>query len=390
MRERITGPRDEPRITSVYVTPPSGPRYLYGTYPWSVRAFHEYIVDDKSKKWFSAAGRRVMAYKAVRHFRYTTDVAGGDVTWRTGPSTTAQTNATCIYLYERATTRTYGGYWNDISLGPTSPSHFHEHWEKCKPSMNTRANLAVFLYELSDIKRMFDILPKKHFSIGNWRDVITHANNQHLNYNFGWKPFIRDVKNVFNGLSSFDKRLVRFCREQGRVLDRRWKDDSDVSKTTSETFSIYRAEARTTYSVRESSAFQFTYGIPEYGRTNLRARALLDTLGLDINLANVWAILPWSFVVDWFFNVGGYLSQYSTDWLQPWVDYIQGCHSIKQVGTVAHTLTNTAYGGAATIGNLSFTHYVRSPGIPRFSLDTTPLDADKIRLLASLVGSVIL
>lgn len=392
MRKRVSGPEVRYTISPVYTKAGTSSWVLYRYFPWSNVESSEVILDDpKRRRVLCHLGQSVQAYKAVNHTRYSTDCTGGDVEWRVGTNTYARSNATCIYLYEAGFSDQflYGGVWNDVPL--SSPlAKFYDHWQKCKPSLATRANLAVFLYELRDIKRMFEILPWRHFSSRNWRDVLRYANGQHLNFNFGWKPFLNDVVNVFEGLTSLDTRLARFLREENTLLMRRWKEDYSVDKITSQSWSIYRAEATTNLQVRASSAFTYSYDAPDYGQRELRARAMLDTLGLKATMANAWAILPWSFVVDWFFDVGGYLDQFSSDWLQPWVDLIQGCHSYRVEGTVKHVLYNVTYGGSAPIGTLTLKHYHRTPGVPAFSATTDPLSADKIRLLASLAGSLIL
>lgn len=301
-------------------------------------------------------------------------------------------------------------YWQDVVTGQIAaddlygnlplPSGHEARWERGKPSMSSRANLAVFLYELRDIKRMFDILPPKHLrhglrSLDDWRDALKYVNSQHLNYNFGWKPFIKDVKNVFKGLSSFEDRLKGFVAKQNTEMTRRVRDSvAEVNSTgvyQSLSNGYWKSDVIRKYNVLPASSFQYSYSIPNYSDRELRVRAYLDTLGLHVNPANVWAVLPWSFVVDWFVNVGQNLDRFSNDWVQPWVNLHQACHSQKIEATSEWTTTFLPKGQSVKTQTCSMRTYRRVVGIPQgMSLDAGTLDSDKIRLLLSLFASRVL
>lgn len=49
-------------------------------------------------------------------------------------------------------------------------------------------------------------------------------------------------------------------------------------------------------------------------------RAWLDTLGLNLSPTVIWNAIPYSFVVDWFANVGDCLKQYDSNWLSPYTE----------------------------------------------------------------------
>lgn len=303
-------------------------------------------------------------------------------------------------------------YWGDHDLGTSIartlmegiPSGYDgqmDRWNRCKPTMTTRANLGVFLYELGDVKRMFDFIPKKHLSykgrrIDNWRMALNYANSQHLNYNFGWKPFLNDVKHVFQGLTSFDTRLEKFLKNQNTTQTTHAGDPESESTSTwmwrNEDFGGWgELKLVRLYKVKRNSTFQFSYSIPNYSDRELRTRAYLDTLGLHVNPAQIWAVLPWSFVVDWFYDVGSVLSTTSEDWLQPWINCIQACHSTSIDVTVSCQVRYTESNGASTpfieVATGTAHLYTRSVGMPNSTFDTDELNADKIRLLSSLFVS---
>jgi hypothetical protein len=265
----------------------------------------------------------------------------------------------------------------------------YDRWLRVKPTLASRANLSVFLYELRDIKRMFDLIPKRHFNLSLWRDVLRYVNSQHLNYNFGWKPFLRDVINVTKALASYEARLSRFVRQAGVSLKRHAVDPEPLEFSQDYSWSIYTLKKRLTGEIRHTSVFDYAYEIPKYSERELRFRAYLDRVGLNLSAANIWAVLPWSFVVDWFIDVGPFLDQSTTDWVQPWVTFAQASSSVKASGSMVYTL-RSQYDGDHDAASLKFSFYHRMLGFPTFQGGLNTLDADKIRLLASLVGARIL
>lgn len=276
-------------------------------------------------------------------------------------------------------------------------------WDRAKPTMETRANLSVFLYELRDLKRMFEVLPVKHFN-RKWKDIfrysrgrptgrqgwLKYVNDQHLNLMFGWRPFLSDVKKFYRGMATFDERLSRFVNQAGQDLSRHRKK-GPITTTIDESWTLpydshFRARLIGQIESTYAAAFRFAYSLPDYSPEELRWRAWADTLGARIDLATIWAVIPWSFVVDWFVTVGKSLEQNSVAWVEPYVNLHQAYHSARY--SYSFTLELYPQGGwtgpGSTVGRITGSKYVRTIGMPRFTIETPDLDANKIRLLASL------
>lgn len=290
---------------------------------------------------------------------------------------------------------------------PSIDDAFSDHWQEKKPSLSTRLNLTVFLYELTDLKRMFDVLPSRHLSyvthtkgrragkrlkgLHSWRDVLMYINSGHLNYNFGWRPFVSDLKKIADNMMSWKKRLRDFVRRSDQDLRLRRTPEATVISDTSETpapdvnFTLIVSKS---LKVQFSSTFEIAYSIPDMGETELMWRAIADIAGLNLSPETIWQVIPWSFVCDWFWDVGGLLKTQSNDWVQPYVEYHQGCVTRHTTGSVSVGFRDP-YGGATHSGvTVRFSHFLRKVGMPDFSGTTDPLDADKIRLGASLLLSL--
>lgn len=288
----------------------------------------------------------------------------------------------------------FGSTLHDIALSllPSDPSP-KDLWDRAKPTLATRANLAVFAYELRDLKRMFMILPKKHFNLRRWKDVVKYGNDLHLNWMFGWRPFLSDIKKFFRGMSSFEERLTRFVTQANQDISRhRWKGPITTSLHKEWTLpyssnwkAVFDGSVNSTY----AAAFQFSYSIPDYSERELHWRGMLDTLGANVTVANVWAVLPWSFVADWFVGIGPALENLSSDWVEPYIDMYQACTSAKwdYFGTLTLYPQGVFSGLPAQAGMIRGKRYARSLGIPGFQIVYPDLTADRIRLLSSLALS---
>lgn len=366
------------------------------------------IVDVAEKVWLRYGRRRTLAYKPVsqqvRHLII--DDEGLDYTYPDPAPYYSHAYGVkpshwySVYLAQVCNLNTVmNNYGLAKVANATDPYEGHyQRWESVRPTMATRANLAVFLAELRDIRRMFEVLPIKHFLLGNtpvksWGELLKYVNNQHLNYNFGWKPFLRDLKAFRKAVDGFDSRLRRFVNNEMRPLVRRSSQPSGNTQLSGTTaVGPCTLSWNLNYEITRSSSFMFHYELPKYSDEEFRWRAWADALGANPTAANVWALVPWSFVVDWFVDVGGFLDTFSTDWLEPVVVYLQACCSVKVVGEASVTLTGPSSWGSPT-GKLAterFSVYTRNVGVPEFTWDSQSLNADKIRLLASLALSRVL
>lgn len=389
-------------------SPPSGT---------GVRVDHHYctpyraeIVDEPKTRYVAYCSKPSMrrkAFKPVSHYKHSLYQASAPG-WHKLDSSPVEyyTQGSSVF---HATWKSTSGVWSDAEahvrawldakidsvVGSYDTRHY-DRWKLVKPTMTTRANMFVFLGELRDLKRMWDVIPKKHLSkYDTWQDVksylIRYGNNAHLNFEFGWKPFSRDVLNSLKAVESFERRLTKFQSQANREMRKRYGDLEQLVSfdETSQLLqgSIWRVRRKGTVRYKRASSFDFVYSLPEYGEKELRTRAWLDTFGLRPSFANMWELVTRSFVVDWFWNVGGLLDQYSTDWIEPWVTLHQAMYSVAvEVECQWSILTPVAYGSHDLPAyNSSYSKYLRFVGLPRFSGTTDPLDADKIRLGASLI-----
>ncbi|DAD52727.1 maturation protein [ssRNA phage SRR7976310_9] len=390
---------DPPHTGSLHVyvyctNPPS--TVDYGTVTWLQRGHHGKICDEPSwgSRW-RANGHGIRPMKTCYHDQYDTSSYGSPMRVQTDSVHSVDQSTPEIwraFSWSADTVSTDVVYAQAVDAGPIDSGHY-DRWQAVKPTLETRASLAVFLYELREISSLWNLLPRKHLSrkgrsITNWRDVLNYANDLHLNYNFGWKPFLSDVASTFRGVDSFERRYMRYLKYIDKELVRRFRDTPTVESLNREyTYGpnpFYTVVWKGTRTSQYASAFDFTYNSPYATGDGSAWRRWADTLGLNLNPSTIWAVLPWSFVVDWFVDVGGMLKSTEDDWMQTAITIHQGCYSRRLYGELSLAM-RAAYGGVTLPEiKISFAQYIRCLGLPHFS-SSSSLDADKIRLGASLL-----
>lgn len=205
---------------------------------------------------------------------------------------------------------------------------------------------------------------------------------------------MRDISSFIKAYKTFDTRLRRYVRDSCRLLEKHVKEDPQEVKFEES----HALPAPSWYVddvleavIRRSSSFMFAYEIPKYSWNETLLRAWMDSFGLALTPSNIWAVVPWSFVFDWFEDLGGFLKSKSDDWLQPYVYFVQACTSCRAEGTLQRRVRNSfGYSSTWDVQRLAFRVYRRAVGVPQFTWDEQSLNADKIRLLASLGASRIL
>jgi hypothetical protein len=195
------------------------------------------------------------------------------------------------------------------------------------PSMETGFSLPNFLWEFGEIK-----------SLGKWWDrgkgVFRNLSNGTLNYNFGLKPFISDVRSLAEGLRTLQSRLRSLKSQAGTLCRRHYRETCDVSTEIPEVGGthIWRNRASISAQVVRNATMSYTYQFPNLDALDSAIYGFLDSIGMQLSAATVWEAIPYSFVVDWFFNVGDFLKQFEKSWIDIEINIVDYCLSTRIEG----------------------------------------------------------
>jgi hypothetical protein len=160
---------------------------------------------------------------------------------------------------------------------------------------------------------------------------------EHLNYEFGWKPLMSDLRKLSKALLHAEDIIAQYDRDSGKVVRRRY-EFPDHESTSSR---ILREKTRpwmnpsgsgfdldrnavvdnkvilvTTIRRKQWFSGGFSYYIPPRGSTG-KAGVARDVilakklLGLSLTPDTIWNLSPWSWAIDWFSNIGTSLENWS-------------------------------------------------------------------------------
>jgi len=206
---------------------------------------------------------------------------------------------------------------------------------QCAPS-NATADLSVMIGELAK-----EGLPKMvGSSLKSWlnmsaKDRRKAIGSEYLNYDFGWKPLVKDLHDISHAIKDADAIWRQYARDAGKLVRRRYefpiKRDTKMkdlgligpwispSVSTLINRETYRLDGKVlrehSISKRQWFSGAFTYYVPGVNATSgaiaenvIQAKKLL---GLSLTPDTLWNLQPWSWAIDWFANVGDVLNNWS-------------------------------------------------------------------------------
>lgn len=225
--------------------------------------------------------------------------------------------------------------------GPESPSLDYKPasdwgakgWNMYKP-LKPGVDLSTFTGELRELPRMlrttastFHKMWKGDKSVLNKKELASNW----LNYQFGWLPFLSDLRKFYKTVKTIDRRMNRLRHYNGQ-----WERRGGTVEETVESGDLSNpnvgsghwtpywdgdsdnepAEHSLTYELKRKVWFvgKFRYYIPELKRENLwtwRYQAAKQ-FGLIPSPSTVWNLTPWSWLIDWCSNAGDVISNLVT------------------------------------------------------------------------------
>jgi len=152
-----------------------------------------------------------------------------------------------------------------------------------------------------------------------------------LEYRYGWKPLLLDCDEIITAAVERRERCLEKIlvsrASGGKVTYEQTKHRSMPNQSAYGSFGTSTAE----WNCRLQEEATVTAGVMFRRKPRTTSQMLLATLGLrprDLN-ATAWELLPYSFVVDWFTNVG------------EWIQAVTPDPNLVLIGNWVTTCTNT-------------------------------------------------
>jgi hypothetical protein len=209
---------------------------------------------------------------------------------------------------------------------------------------NPSANLFQFVGELRQIPQ----LPRlRRLGLETFRDL----GSNYLNVEFGWKPFVGDLVDMYNTQRKLEKTLQKLRENNGLIIRRRQKPRTTTTTSVQCEGSLsvpfghlgdttiggnsllegyfvggptgvadlglytFTGQCDYNYSVHDTlttwSCGNFGYYVPDIGSSQWTERAKRALFGQNPTPSQLWELIPWSWLIDWFSNVGDIMSNLS-------------------------------------------------------------------------------
>jgi hypothetical protein len=179
---------------------------------------------------------------------------------------------------------------------------------------------AIHLYRLKSLSALAQRLPEK-------------GGDEYLNWQFGVKPFKNDLQQMAQAVLTAVKRMKQLRRDTDKVVRRKGSLGETVftidqgfdtggsgfwglprmNLSTPPPMFSNQPSMRVIDTVKQHVYFSgaFTYHLTEatsfLGKLDAYAEKANHLLGTEIDLETIWNLTRWSWLVDWFFDVGGFL-----------------------------------------------------------------------------------
>lgn len=241
-------------------------------------------------------------------------------------------------------------------------------YNKTKPKLE-KAGVGVALAELRDMPRM--ALTSSKFFHEIWKKyggsrvnpmAPKKAADHFLNHQFGWVPFLSDMKRIIYTYQDSTEHINRLTAENGRWIRKRvtlaeeksyvfrsWTQGVGLFPNTSFTSSFapwlplsetyWTVFDEVTTSIKASGRFryyrpEFDATKPDYSSALNNVARQMSLYGVRVSPSNIYKATPWTWAIDWFSNVGDYVDRandYLVDSITAQYLYLMQHQTIRRV-----------------------------------------------------------
>lgn len=286
-------------------------------------------------------------------------------------------------------------------------------FETMRPKLEADVSLANFLLELTDVSHLHRYAARSARSLRKWvrlnkkwrgkrkrkYNIVSDLSNRsrgvtdtHLMWNFGIKPMVRDLQEVWSSLVNYELRVNDFLARR-RVPQRRYYSErSNGSDYYEDSFGVCVRHVRSSceWQLKRTAVMTYTYDCAEIITVRDKLRALREILGLKLTQSVLWEAIPYSFVIDWVVDVGSWLRSRENNLIEPSVLITDYSISHKLLYDANSTLLIGGVDGWCPIDRHTIQLYRRRRALP--DTDGSPLQfsgltANQLALSFSLFNS---
>lgn len=183
---------------------------------------------------------------------------------------------------------------------------------------------------------------QKRWTLKEWiRSVTGATTGNFLNWQFAVAPLVRDIRAVSMALGSVRQQVDRLLKNEGAILSSHYTcslDPTDVgvnevtySQAAQQlvTAGSFKLQTKIEDYVKYTCSMRYSYTYADHVREAAQELGKLDALGIQFNANTIWQLTPWTFVLDWFYNLGQTMERMRVRNLSPQLSIIGASHSVK-------------------------------------------------------------
>lgn len=243
----------------------------------------------------------------------------------------------------------------------TVPNYSYDAVQAMWPEVEGKLSIINSLYELKDFKRLpqlinqtfkqWDFLRnlltttsatrKLLRSDVTFKSLVNTAAGNHLNIAFAVKPLMSDIRGVIDALTNVNRRVDNLLANADKNFVSHFSKaltpaDLGLSSVSFEEATLDKGVYASANKIiryhpmiRYTATMRYSYSYSRWQREHARLLGKLDAFGINLNPAIIWNAIPYSFVIDWIFNISRFLDSAKKGWLSPSVNVDWFTHSLK-------------------------------------------------------------
>lgn len=235
---------------------------------------------------------------------------------------------------------------------------------KCLPTSRS-FNLAYNVAELKDLPRLLRETLQRLRHLEEFLKSASNTGSAYLEYKFAWESTYRAVLDMLKLPMQISKRINYLLKRNGKFTtlhySRHWSEP--LSSSPSFQWEIYpfdvaldTSSIRGVHNVELRCAINSRIVLPHVDVPKLKEQLFWELIGANPRPSDLYNLIPWTWLVDWFGGIGDYISMMETIYNDPsLINY--GFVSYVGRGEIVSALNLKADGSSITAiaGNPSVT-----------------------------------
>jgi hypothetical protein len=197
-----------------------------------------------------------------------------------------------------------GSNWLRTNAVPLITANF----DSLRPDL-TEVSVPNFLLDIGQISSLMKLWKYR-------KPLIKNIANANLNYQFGWRPTLGDVSAMISSISNLQSKIKSFQDRLGKLTT---KQKTVATGGTTHSGTAQSGEITWSATHKYTCTAHIAYRplpLKEFSAFEKMLRGVLDSWGFELNAEILWDAIPFSFVLDWFLDVGSLVRQFRLDTLE--------------------------------------------------------------------------